>query len=102
MLNGNKMKISELLELWKGYYVDYEIYELFSITKGFHTDNLKDYISYCNTNLEVVGYELADEKDYNRTVTANTCEIADFKELYGDKNAKVLLIAVDTESYEKK
>jgi hypothetical protein len=52
--------------------------------------------------LEVVGYELADEKDYNRTVTANTCEIADFKELYEDKNAKVLLIAVDTESYEKK
>ena len=93
------MKVYELLDLYKGEYVDLEIYELFSKNKGFHTDNLECCLSSCYSiellkNLEVLGYWLMNEGDYNSEIMANTCENADFLEWYEDKNAKVLVLAV--------
>ena len=87
------MKVKELLEELKGQYASYEIYELFSKNKGFHTDNLKDCVD--NTDLEVIGYERVDEEEYDKSVLANACETADFESWFGDKDAKVLLVAVE-------
>lgn len=108
------MKVKELLELWKAEIADFEIYQLFSENRGFHTDNLKYYIrkEYIRDekvfvlddegfpklvnvlDSEVKEWLVADEKECNKTIFANSCESADFESWYNDSTAKVLLIAI--------
>ena len=44
--------------------------------------------------MEVGLYELMNQDDYNDTLMANCDIYADFDDLYGDKNAKILCIMI--------
>lgn len=77
-----------------------ELYGYVNHHHSFHTDNivpLDDELNfkelYC-TDINEIDFEVMDEDDYNNTVLANACESADFEELYGDKNAKVLVVVL--------
>lgn len=48
---------------------------------------------YCES-INEIDFEIMDENHYNNTIMANSCDSADFEELYGDKNAKVLVVVL--------
>lgn len=97
------MTVAEVKELYKGEYVDLEVYK--PLSRGyyypncFHGDNcvsLGDDSPHGNytEDMEAGLYELMDQEDYNNTLMANCDLYADFKDWYGDKNAKVLCIMI--------
>ena len=91
------MTIGEVKELYNGDYNDIEVYEPLSKGKHypseFHTDNCKCIESFSD-NMEVGLYELMNQDDYNDTLMANCDIYADFDDLYGDKNAKIICIMI--------
>lgn len=90
------MTIKEVKELYKGQYVDCEIYRFRDFTHRVHSDfiytpdDVED--DQYNENEEVVYEELMDEEEYGRTVIANCDVTADFGDWFGDKNAQILVI----------
>lgn len=97
------MTVAEVKELYKGEYVDLEVYK--PLSKGcyypnhFHGDNCVglgdgspegDYTE----DMEVGLYELMDQDEYNNTLMANCDIYADFDDWYDNKNAKVLCIMI--------
>ena len=97
------MTVAEVKELYKGEYVDLEVYKPLSrghyYPNHFHGDNCVglgdgspegDYTE----DMEVGLYELMDEEEYNNALMANGDIYADFEDWYGDKDAKVLCIMI--------
>lgn len=90
------MTFKEVKELYKGEYVDVEVWQPTYGCGGyyplsFHTDNCEG-VEYIDDN-ELIGlWQLMDEYDYNHSICANCCVSADFDEWYGDKDAKVLCV----------
>ena len=74
--------------------MDWEIYE----GDHFHTD----YCSWVDLDADNVDldeemdldWEVMNQDEYNRTILANSDEIADFAETYGDADATVLCILI--------
>lgn len=89
------MTIKELKEMFDGKYEDIEVYSPNETGAHyptcFHTDNCNFTENY-NEESEIGLYELMDEEYYNNSVMINTCEDADFEELYGNKEARVLCL----------
>ena len=87
------MTVAEVKELYKGEYVDLEVYN------HFHGDNCVE-LSNCSPegdyteDMEVGLYELMDQSEYNNTLMANCDIYADFDDWYGNKNAKILCIMI--------
>lgn len=93
-------RIADLLKEEVGLCADIEVYGYKGVNHSIHTDcivSLDDEMNfnelYC-AGINEFDFELMDEDDYNNTVLANSCISADFEELYGDKNAKVLIIVL--------
>ncbi len=59
----------------------------------FHSDFV-DFIENADDNAEVLRWQEFDEEEYNRKLNANTGHSDDFAELYGDKNATVLVVLI--------
>ena len=97
------MTIAEVKELYRGKYVNLEVYR--SLSSGhcypnhFHTDNCVE-LGDSSPNgeytedMEAVLYELMNQDEYNNTLMANCNIYADFNDWYGNKNAKVLCIMI--------
>lgn len=63
--------------------------------RGIHTDTITPYdeeLEDMPTEFDIVEYRIMDEEEYNTTVLANVGINADFAYLFGDKDAKVLII----------
>ncbi|WP_304239965.1 hypothetical protein [Phocaeicola plebeius] len=93
-------RIADLLKEEVGLCADIEVYGYKGVNHSIHTDcivSLDDEMNfnelYC-AGINEFDFEVMDEDDYNNTVLANSCISADFEELYGDKNAKVLIIVL--------
>lgn len=90
------MKIKELLKKCENEYYSFEIYKIEG--DKFHTDFIKnidnEYSIKELKEMEVKDYELMNEEDYNNTILTNSCENANFEELYGKKDAVILVIGV--------
>ena len=84
------MTVGEVKEMYSGRYVDCEIWEDGG-NGTFHTDNIRSR----DDGDDVVDWELMDEDDYEHSVLANSCTVADFESWYGDSGAKVLCILVE-------
>ena len=97
------MTIAEVKELYKGEYVDLEVYK--TLSNGY------DYPNYFHANncvelgngspdgdytedMEVGLYELLDQDEYNNTFMSNCDIYADFADWYGNKDVKVLCIMI--------
>ena len=99
------MTIRELLEekYIKGHYDDYEIYKYTGKKHSIHTDSVKFLYSlnwynegdFPYLDLEVCDYRLMNEEEYNNTIEANSCDVADFETWYGNKDAVVLVIILN-------
>ena len=92
------MTIREIIEKHKEV-AAVEIYESIGIGShfpiSFHTDNctyIEDYDP--DKDYSPIMFSVVDEDEYNKTINANTCMTDDFEDLYGNKEAKVLLIMV--------
>lgn len=92
------MTIKEIKEMYKGQYDDVEVYEVSSpnsigehYPNRFHTDNC-NFTEEFTDESEVGLYELMDEEQYNHSILANSELTVDFKDLYGNKEVKVLCI----------
>lgn len=87
--------IKDVKEMFKGQYVDVEVYKPNSRGKYypdyFHTDNCKFTEDYSDES-EVGLYELMNEREYESSINANSCITTDFEEWYDGENAKVLCI----------
>lgn len=94
---SNFKNIEEIRKLYKGDYEECEVYKS-TVTeqfyKGIHTDSI-EYIEELPKIYKILDYELMNEEDYNTTVLANSSETYDFEKLYGNKNAKVLVIVIE-------
>ncbi len=76
--------------------VDVEIYKYTGIKHSFHGDALKGVdleLDNLPDEIECDFCEM-DEEEYNSTILANSDMYADFADWYGDKNSKVLIIAL--------
>ena len=86
--------LKEIRTRLAGQYVDIEAYKPLGIGEHypnhFHTDNCRWTEDY-NDDTEMGLYDLMDEDEYNATICANSCKLADFKEWYGERNVKVLV-----------
>lgn len=88
------MTVREVKEMFKGDYVDVEVYEdKFQHRVGFHTDFIKDVEDYSDDD-EVLEYQLMDEDEYSQSILANTGEQADFSDWYDDKDVEVLILKI--------
>ena len=84
-------------------YADIEVYEpQFSNTDyhalNLHTDFIKSVEFEDVKNREVLTDKLLNEEDYNNSILANCGLSLNFEEVYGNKNAKVLVILVKKEN----
>ena len=87
-----------ITEEYKGQYAEVEVYQSSDMIRSLHSDFITC-ISASNSeelyeNLDVAHHELMDEKAYNESILANSCESADFETWYNDKDAKVLVVIV--------
>ena len=87
-------ELKELLEEQGREYVNMEVYSYLFSNHSIHTDSIKSVEEYSDDD-EVIDYELMNEEDYQRTILANSCDIADFAEWYDDANAIVLIVIID-------
>lgn len=93
------MTVREILAREKGNYTTYEVWKYKDGTHRLHTDFIENIDS--DTDISTYGdaeayyYNLFDEEDYNGSINANSCVTDDFEQLYGDKDAKVLVIMLD-------
>lgn len=71
--------------------------------RGIHTDNT----GCIDINVEQLPDEfhaevqLMNEEEYEHTLLANDCTTADFEDWYGDKDAKVLVVAISKDDAEQ-
>jgi hypothetical protein len=91
-------KISELLKEEISECEDIEVYTYSGEKHNIHTDCITsldiDITNvYCD-GIDDFDFEVMDEDDYNTSVLANTGILADFKDTYGNKDAKVLVIVL--------
>ena len=85
--------------------VDFEIYrfnQADGYIRGIHTDNTACMdMKVDDLPDEFKGeVQLMDEEEYDHTLLANSSMSADFEEWYGNKDAKVLVVALSHESAE--
>lgn len=92
------MTVRDLIKKENGNYSDYEVWMYSDGSHKLHTDYIKnidgEYSKSQYFDAEAVNYEIMDCNEYNNTILAN-CEPEDFSEIYGDDNAKVLVIMLD-------
>lgn len=93
-------KITDLLKEEVQKCADVELYGYAGKNHSIHADyiipldydlNFKEL--YCES-INEIDFEIMEENHYNNTIMANSCDSADFEELYGDKNAKVLVVVL--------
>jgi hypothetical protein len=94
-------KMTDLLKEEVQECADVELYCYTGKIHSIHTDNIMSLDEelnfkelYCS-GIEELDYKVMDEDEYNNTVLANACENADFEELYGNKNSKVLVVVLN-------
>lgn len=78
--------------------VDIEIYKYRGKRHDIHTDFV-DYIDKSVNDIDIdslddLDFELMDQERYNNTIMANCSDYMDFEYLYGDPEAKVLVIVL--------
>lgn len=94
-------KMTDLLKEEVQECADVELYCYTGKIHSIHTDNIMSLDKelnfkelYCS-GIEELDYEVMDEDNYNNTVLANACDSADFEKLYGNENAKVLVVVLN-------
>lgn len=93
------MKVKELIQEKSNSYYDYEVFAFTDKRHSVHGDFIKN-IDYDHNfeeyqDCEVSYWEIMDEKRYDESILANSCEKANFGEWYDDSNAKILVIILD-------
>ena len=102
----NIMTVKEVIKQYEGKFDEKEIYEYNSIKfpklhtdciRGLYGDTWDSVVSISDIeDFQVDSYYLMDEDEYNTTIQANSMYI-DFNDIYGNPNAKVLVIMVSPE-----
>lgn len=100
------MTVKEVIKQCEGRFDEKEIYEYNSnrfpklhtdYIRGLYGDTWDVEVSISDIeDVEVDSYYLMDEDEYNTTIQANSIYI-DFNEVYGNSDAKVLVIMVSPE-----
>lgn len=88
------MTVKEVTEMYKGQYVDIEVYEPTSFRgrDPFHTDAIR-YTEEYSEDAEVTGYNLADKEEYQNSVGVN-CDLGwEWEDCY-EPDDKILLIKI--------
>lgn len=80
--------------------IDVEFYQFNSSNHSIHTDNITsidiDWADLPDEDIECK-YALMDEREYERTILANSSASADFADWYDDSNAIVMIIVLNQE-----
>lgn len=94
------MKLKELKELLKTQGKEFAEIEAYTYNtyinernKSLHTDCIE--LTDVSDNTDVKNYVLMGEEEYNQTILANQGYSVDYEDIYGDKNAKLLIVIVE-------
>lgn len=90
------MLLSDILKEMEGEYDQCEILQFADeqrVLSSEHTHLIKDAISAEQTH--VCQYEIMDEERYNETILSDSSLTADFKNWYGSKDTRLLVVVID-------
>ena len=97
-----KENVRDIIEMYPDV-ADVEVYREYvgNRAREFHTDSIKFVdgtvtgLNESTLDLYVLDYRIMDEEDYHNSVEANSCNETDFEDVYGDKEAMVLVILAE-------
>ena len=100
-----KETINEVLDRFKGDYIDYEVYRFTEPAMywrgNIHTDSI-EWLEADKLNFDKkyeLDYQLMDEEDYNNTVLANCGET--YADMYDEEGKVLVIVLIKHEGGEK-